>query len=118
MKTSGPLLLHLASQLLLPLPEELIQVFLPGTLAATCVCLVFLAVSCPVVGIPGFLLLARVTLLLAAPLLVSLILLGALPLVFLLILPASSIGVSCTTPGEATETLAEPTRLLLPLISL
>ena len=57
MKASGPLLLHLASQLLLPLPEELIQVFLPRTLPATCVRVVFLAVSCPVVGVPGFLLL-------------------------------------------------------------
>ena len=58
MKASGPLLLHLASQLLLPLPEELIQVFLPRTLPGTPrVRVVLLAVSCPVVGVPGLLLL-------------------------------------------------------------
>jgi hypothetical protein len=57
MKASGPLLLHLASQLLLPLPEELVQVFLPRTLPGTPrVRVVFLSVSCPVVGVPRLLL--------------------------------------------------------------
>ena len=114
MKASGPLLLHLAPQLLLPLPEELIQVFLPRTLPGTRVRVVFLAVSCPVVGVASLLLIA---LLRAARLLICLIR-GGLPLVFLLVLSPAPIGVASTAPGEAPEALAEPTRLLLPLTSL